>query len=98
MEESELEDKGLIDWLGADIDNAYLEQLSNISKLDSDTFWREKDLEIVFTPLHGTSEKLVMEGVKQLNFTQVHLVEEQATGDTEYCTVSSQNHEAHQAC
>jgi len=97
MEESELEDKGLIDWLGADIDNAYLEQLSNISKLDSDTFWREKDLEIVFTPLHGTSEKLVMEGLKQLNFTQVHLVEEQATADPEFSTVSSPNPEEHQA-
>ncbi|MBU5465986.1 phospho-sugar mutase [Virgibacillus sp. MSJ-26] len=97
MEESELEDKGLIDWLGADIDNAYLEQLSNISKLDSDTFWREKDLEIIFTPLHGTSEKLVMEGLKQLNFTQVHLVEEQATADPEFSTVSSPNPEEHQA-
>lgn len=97
MEENELEEKGLIDWLGADIDNAYLEQLSNISKLDSETFWREKDLEIVFTPLHGTSEKLVMEGLKQLNFTQVHLVEEQATADPEFSTVSSPNPEEHQA-
>lgn len=93
----ELEEKGLITWLGADIDNAYLEQLSQISKLDTDTYWKDKDMGIVFTPLHGTSEKLVMEGLKQLNFTNVHLVTEQATPDPEFSTVSSPNPEEHQA-
>lgn len=96
-EKEELEEKGLIDWLGADIDNAYLEQLSQLSKLDSNAYWKEKDLGIVFTPLHGTSEKLVMEGLRQLNFTNVHLVEDQATADPEFSTVSSPNPEEHQA-
>lgn len=97
MEETELEEKAMITWLEKDIDEAYLKQLAQISKLDMAAFDHEKKLEIVFTPLHGTAEKLVMAGLKQLNFTNVHLVEKQSIPDPEFSTVMSPNPEEHQA-
>src|SRR5699024_10612474 len=97
LEEKELEEKGLIQWIGLEIDHAYLEQLAQTSRLDTSLYEKEKDLEIVFTPLHGTAEKLVMQGLKQLHFTNVHLVEEQAVPDPEFSTVESPNPEEHQA-
>src|SRR5699024_634059 len=97
LEEKELEEKGLIQWIGSEIDHAYLEQLAQISRLDTSLYEKEKNLEIVFTPLHGTAEKLVMQGLKQLHFTSVHLVEEQAVPDPEFSAVESPNPEEHQA-
>ena len=58
---------------------------------------KEKDLEIVFTPLHGTAHKLVMAGLKQLNFPNVNVVEYQVEPDPEFSTVSSPNPEEPQA-
>jgi len=97
LEEKELEEKGLIQWIGSEIDHAYLEQLAQTSRLDTSLYDKEKELEIVFTPLHGTAEKLVMQGLNQLYFTNVHLIEEQAVPDPEFSTVESPNPEEHQA-
>lgn len=97
MEREELEKKDLINWIGKEIDNAYLEQLNLISKLEPEVKQKEKDLQIVFTPLHGTAYNLVMNGLEQLNFSHVDVVEEQAKPDPEFSTVESPNPEEHQA-
>lgn len=97
MEEKALEERGLLDWLDTEVDQAYLEKLSKITKLNQDSYNKEKEMEIVFTPLHGTSEHLITEGLKQLNFTNVHLVKEQTIPDPEFSTVASPNPEEHQA-
>lgn len=97
MEKSELESKEILNWVGEEIDNAYLEELAQISKLDDDEIQQAKDLSIVFTPLHGTALELVTKGLKQLNFTNVDVVKEQAAPDPEFSTVASPNPEEHQA-
>lgn len=97
LEQEALEEQGLINWLDTEVDQAYLEKLSQITKLDQTLYNKAKDMEIVFTPLHGTSEHLITEGLKQLNFTNVHLVKEQTIPDPEFSTVASPNPEEHQA-
>ncbi|WP_174614992.1 phospho-sugar mutase [Virgibacillus ihumii] len=97
LEKSELERKELLNWIGEEIDNAYLEELAQISRLDDNEIQHEKDLPIVFTPLHGTALELVTKGLKQLNFTNVDVVKEQAAPDPEFSTVDSPNPEEHQA-
>src|SRR5699024_1387000 len=59
LEKERLEEKGLLEWIGNEIDHAYLEQLKQMSQMDTETLQEEKDLQIVFTPLHGTASKLV---------------------------------------
>ncbi|WP_099159332.1 phospho-sugar mutase [Virgibacillus ndiopensis] len=97
MEKAALEEKELLNWVGSEIDNAYLEQLKQISRLDVEELNAEKDLQIVFTPLHGTSYDLVLKGLEQLNFPNVGVVKEQAVPDPEFSTVKSPNPEEHQA-
>ncbi|MGY0694724.1 phospho-sugar mutase [Virgibacillus sp. FSP13] len=97
IERAELEEKELINWLGDEIDNAYLQQLKQISRLSDDEQKAAKDLQIVFTPLHGTSYDLVLKGLNQLNFPDVDVVEKQAKPDPEFSTVDSPNPEEHQA-
>ncbi|ASN03997.1 phospho-sugar mutase [Virgibacillus necropolis] len=97
IEQGELENKDLLNWIGSEIDNAYLEQLKQLSKLKKEELEKDKVLSIVFTPLHGTSYDLVLKGLEQLSFPNVHVVEEQAKPDPEFSTVESPNPEEHQA-
>ena len=52
-----------------------------------------KDLNIVFTSLHGTSITLMPELLERAGYNQVHIVEEQATPDGNFPTVKSPNPE-----
>mgnify|MGYP001220135681 CR=1 FL=1 len=91
--EQELIENNLLEWIGEKVDKAYLAQLKTIQKQDVSG----SDLEIVFTPLHGTAYHPVMDGLHQLGFRNIHVVEEQAKPDPEFSTVSSPNPEEHQA-
>ncbi|MHA6250621.1 phospho-sugar mutase [Oceanobacillus sp. CAU 1775] len=95
--QAELEDAGDLIWLDEAIDLAYLEQLHGITKLSEEEQKKEKDLKIVYTPLHGTGTSLVSQGFERINFPNVTLVEEQLTEDPEFSTVESPNPEEHQA-
>lgn len=97
LTEEELKKKNLLQWMNGEVDNAYLEQLLKITKMDEEGLEKEKKLKIVFTPLHGTALHLVTEGLKQLKFKNVHVVEEQAVPDPEFSTVESPNPEERQA-
>ncbi|MBR7552558.1 phospho-sugar mutase [Allobacillus sp. GCM10007491] len=97
MDQEALEEQGLLQWIDEDVDKAYLSELKSIT-LNADVISKQADeLNIVFTPLHGTAGKLVTQGLKQLGFNQVHLVEEQMIADPEFSTVESPNPEEHQA-
>ncbi|TFJ93424.1 phospho-sugar mutase [Lentibacillus salicampi] len=97
LEQDKLEEQGWLNWIGLTVDYAYLEQLAGISKLDAAEQQKAKELQIVFTPLHGTAHDLVLKGLDQLTFNQVDVVEEQAVTDPEFSTVESPNPEEHQA-
>ncbi|MFA1821776.1 phospho-sugar mutase [Virgibacillus oceani] len=96
-EADELEKENLLIWLGKEVDEAYLEQLKKISKMSIEEQDENKDLNIVFTPLHGTALYLGTHGLDQLGFSNVEVVEEQAKPDPEFSTVASPNPEEHQA-
>ncbi|MFC3039888.1 phospho-sugar mutase [Virgibacillus xinjiangensis] len=97
LEVDKLEEDELVNWIGEEVDHAYLDRLKQVSKLEDDEQERKKEMGIVFTPLHGTAHDLVLEGLGQLNFTNVDVVKEQAVPDPEFSTVKSPNPEEHQA-
>src|SRR5690625_6348895 len=74
----------LLQWIENEIDSAYLEQLGKITKMDAEMIKQQKSLSIVFTPLHGTAQALVPAGLKQLNFNNIAVVEEQMIPDPEF--------------
>ncbi|SIS42842.1 phospho-sugar mutase [Salimicrobium flavidum] len=88
-----LEKKGLLEWIDDEVDRAYLEAVQGI-RISDET---DKDLAIVFTPLHGTAHMLVPASLKEAGYRNVSLVEEQAIPDPEFSTVASPNPEEHQA-
>jgi len=94
LEESELLDQGLLTYIGADVDAAYVEQLKTIqlNKLPE-----AEGLKIVFTPLHGTANKPVRAGLQAFGFGNVTVVKEQELPDANFSTVKSPNPEEHAA-
>lgn len=88
-----LEEKGLLTRVDSDVDEAYLEAVQGI-RLSDDI---DKDMSIIFTPLHGTAHPLVTDSLKRAGFTNVSLVEAQAEPDPEFSTVASPNPEETQA-
>jgi phosphoglucomutase len=55
------------------------------------------DVNIVFTSLHGTSITAIPQVLKAAGYTQVHIIEEQATPDGDFPTVASPNPEEPEA-
>ncbi|MGV2623169.1 UNVERIFIED_CONTAM: phospho-sugar mutase [Halobacillus marinus] len=92
-DQKELEENGLLRWIDEEVDQAYLKALESVTVQKE----IDKDLSLVFTPLHGTARHLVEKGLAQSGFTSVHIVEEQAKPDPEFSTVASPNPEEHQA-
>ena len=88
----ELEQSALFEWIGEEVDAAYLEEIKSVSvnpSLLSDT----KDLSVVYTPLHGTGLMLTKRALDQAGFTGLQVVSEQAVPDGDFTTVKSPNPE-----
>ena len=84
--------KELITIIGEEIDKAYLDAVHSIS-IDPECIKRQKDLSIVYTPIHGTGMKLIPRSLKLWGFENVHCVPEQMIKDGNFPTVVSPNPE-----
>lgn len=86
----------LIEILDESIDKLYLETVKTIS-LSPESIKKQHDLKIVFTPLHGTTVKLVPDSLRNWGFTEIHTVPEQDVVSGEFPTVWSANPEEPEA-
>ena len=84
--------KELIQIIGKDIDDEYLRQVHTIS-IDPEVIKRQKDLKIVYTPIHGTGMMLIPQSLKLWGFENVHCVPEQMVKSGDFPTVVSPNPE-----
>ena len=84
--------KELIQVIGEDVDKVYLDLIQGIS-IDPEVIKRQKDLKIVYTPLHGTGMTMIPRCLKQWGFENVHCVEEQMVKSGDFPTVVSPNPE-----
>lgn len=97
LEEAELLEQELLVYIGEEVDREYIEALQTIQLNRHMVNENGKDLKIVFTPLHGTANKLVREGLKAFGFENVMVVKEQELPDPNFSTVKSPNPEEHAA-
>ena len=95
--EDELLKKGLLEIIGEVVDIAYQEQLKTVVVNKEIVEKYGKDLKIVFSPLHGTSNIPVRRGLEMLGYTNVTVVKEQELPDPNFTTVKSPNPEEHAA-
>jgi len=84
--------KSLITILGADMDNLFLEKVKTVS-ISPEVVQRQKDLKIVYTPIHGTGVRLIPAALRAFGFTNIINVPEQDVVDGNFPTVVSPNPE-----
>ena len=84
--------KDLIQIVGEEVDSVYLDKVKSIS-IDPEVIKRQKDLKIVYTPIHGTGMMLIPRALKQWGFENVHTVPEQMVKSGDFPTVISPNPE-----
>ena len=78
--------------IGAEMDAQYIDMVKGLS-VYPDVVAAQKDLKIVYTPIHGTGITLVPKVLKAFGFENVHVVEEQSTPDGNFPTVKYPNPE-----
>ncbi len=93
----QLKADGLLHIIGQEVDDAYAAELNNVIINKEMVKEVGKDLKIVFTPLHGTSNVSVRRGLEEVGFTDVTVVKEQELPDPNFSTVKSPNPEEHAA-
>ncbi len=82
----------LIEMIGEEVDKIFLDKVQTLS-IDPEVIKRQKDLKIVFTPLHGAGMYLIPASLRQWGFENVHTVPEQMVKDGNFPTVVSPNPE-----
>ena len=97
MEEKEAVEQNLLNYIGSKIDEKYEKTL--VDTLTDTDLAAEKgsDLNIVYTPLHGTGSTIVPQLLSNLGFNNLAVVKEQADGDSDFSTVESPNPEDREA-
>ncbi len=84
--------KDLIEIIGGDMDWDYLQAVKE-AMVDQDVILRNKDLNIVYSPMHGAGRVLVPEALRSWGFQNIHVVPEQMVIDGNFPTVISPNPE-----
>ena len=82
----------LIEIIGEEIDKLYLDKIKTIS-IDPEAIHRQKDMKIVYTPIHGTGMMLIPRSLQLWGFENVNTVPEQMVKDGNFPTVVSPNPE-----
>lgn len=91
------ENSELITIIGDDIDQKYLELVKSVTINQEVINEFGKNLNIVFTPLHGTGEMLGRKTLAQAGFEKIAVVEAQAIPDGDFPTLKSPNPESQAA-
>lgn len=89
MDENEALGKGLLKIIGKEIDEIYIEKVKSLSIRDD----VDKNIKIVYTPLHGTGNIPVRRVLNELGYSNVHVVKEQELPDPQFSTVGYPNPE-----
>ena len=93
MEKREAEEKGLYNTIGKEIDDKYINTLKKLVVNQKAINEMQKDIKIVYTPLHGTGNIPVQRILKEIGFENVYVVPEQEKPDGDFPTVSYPNPE-----
>ena len=88
MDKDEAVKAGLYVQIGKDVDDKYIAALKKQVKHQDAIDAVQKDIKIVYTPLHGTGNIPVRRVLKELGFENVYVVKEQELPDGDFPTVS----------
>ena len=86
----------LIEIIGGEMDWDYIQAVKE-AMVDQEVINRQKDLNIVYSPLHGTGRVIIPEALRSWGFQNIHVVKEQMVVDGNFPTVVSPNPENSEA-
>ncbi len=86
----------LIHTIENEVDREYLNMVKSLS-LSPEVIHQQRDLKIVFSPIHGTGVTMVPKALEESGFNNIHVVEEQSTPDGNFPTVVYPNPEEQEA-
>ncbi len=93
MTKSEAVSKGLYISIGKEVDDKFINKLKSLV-LNQDVILKEqKNVKIVYTPLHGAGNVPVQRVLKEIGFQNVYVVPEQEAPNGDFPTVSYPNPE-----
>lgn len=96
MPMKEAKEQGLYNVIGSQIDDAYIAEMKKLV-MNPEIIKKQKDLKIVYTPLHGAGNMPVRRVLSELGFENVTVVPEQEKPDGNFPTVSYPNPEDEKA-
>ncbi len=85
--------RGLLVYLGNEVDDAYHAALRSLSCDAASRGGRARDLKIVYTPLNGTGNLPVRRALREAGFSDVFVVKEQEAPDGNFPTLALPNPE-----
>ncbi|MFB9756515.1 phospho-sugar mutase [Paenibacillus hodogayensis] len=97
MERGEAEAAGLLVWIGAEVDEAFVQAVAGVSLHPDVVRSVSDDFHVLYTPLHGAGNLSVRNVLGTIGFTHVHVVPEQELPDANFSTVKSPNPEEREA-
>jgi phosphoglucomutase len=86
----------LIEYIDEDFDSIYLAEVKKLS-LSPNEILLQKEMPIVFSPIHGASGLMVPAALKSFGFENIHIVKEQEVPDGNFPTVIYPNPEEAEA-
>lgn len=97
MEYKDAVEKGLYNTILKEIDDTYIETLKKLVQNPETIKRTQKDIKIVYTPLHGAGNIPVQRVLKEIGFENVYVVPEQEKPNGDFPTVSYPNPEDEKA-
>ena len=93
MSEEEAKNKGLLNFVGTEMDDQYIEKLKSLILNPEIVKEQGKKLKVVYTPLHGTGNMVAERLLKEIGIENLYVVPEQKEPDGNFPTVDYPNPE-----
>lgn len=93
IDESKALDKGLLVYIGEEVDKAYIELVKGLTIRKDLVKEKASDLKVIYTPIHGSGNMPVRRILKELGYTGVSVVKEQELPDGNFPTAPYPNPE-----
>ena len=93
MSEEKAKDKGLLNFIGKEMDDQYIEKLKSLILNPEIVKEQGKKLKVVYTPLHGTGNMVTERLLKEIGIENLYVVPEQKEPDGNFPTVDYPNPE-----
>ena len=93
MSEEEAKEKGLLTFVGKEMDDKYIEKLKSLILNPEIVKEQGKKLKVVYTPLHGTGNMIAERLLKEIGIENLYVVPEQKDPDGNFPTVDYPNPE-----